>query len=360
MNSDNGLSAFASGFSSSAPVDAGPALWIILAFAAGLGLLWYLNNQAQKNRKKSGPAAQGRPRPRVTTDPDPDDLASAAPALLKVLPKADRLNPLQQTMIHEMIDEFRKQEPLAQAVPSAVLEKYSEFFFAHSKQLKTHENEVREFVDHRYPLQVGQGVELDFHASGVMHLMKTTVLEVAGKTLTVAFQEPIPAFVKRGATFVLNYSVGKHFLQGPTTILDLKRNVGIVLRKPVRTVLTGERRYARVTLRPSPGVLQDRKSGHQTPVQVLDLSFEGVRVQVQKPLVRNQVYQLTFETAANGQPWSFGPLECVPSKAFLTGTGTYEAGLGFLYLDLGAKTKLQEFMKNLSIELQRKRAAAGS
>jgi hypothetical protein len=96
------------------------------------------------------------------------------------------------------------------------------------------------------------------------------------------------------------------------------------------------------------GSLHDTKSTYQANVKVLDLSLEGVRIQVGRPLEKNHIYQLVFEAFDGTKNRSFGPLECVPSKAFLTGSGTYETGLAFVYVSFEVKTEIWNFMKTLT------------
>lgn len=343
---------FAQGFTASSPVDPGAILWVIAILAAlvGLGLLY---NQMTKNAKKPVKNADYRETKPVSR---PVVTEAAAP-IGKLRPVENRINPLQQKILHEMIDEFRAQEVSAQAVPVAILEKYSEFFFDNLKRMRTNDADVKEFVDLNYPIREGYGVELDFQASGVMHLIKSKVLEVSAKTITVAFDGQALAFMKRGNQLLLNYSVGKHFLQGATQVADIRPHVGIIVRKPQKIALTGERRYSRVNLRNVFGTLTDPKRNYKTSVRVMDLSLEGVRIQVERPLEKKNIHQLTFDVTMENRPVSFGPIECVPSKAFLTGSGTYESGLVFLYLDLSAKTKLGAYMRHLAQELQDARAA---
>jgi hypothetical protein len=345
---------FAQGFVATGS-DSG-AIWVVLfvLFAlVGVGVLYNQMNKAPR-RSRTVHRADREEVPRPTKVPVPP------PVLGKLHPVVTKVNPLQQRILHELIDEFRQQETSAQSVPVAVLEKYSEFFFENVKRMKTNEADVREFVNMHYPIREGYGVEMDFQASGVMHLIKSRVLEVGAKTITVAFDGQVLAFMKRGNDLLLNYNVGKHFLQGATLIAEVKPHVGIVVRKPQHISLTSERRYSRVNLRNVFGTLQDPKRAYKTSVRVMDLSLEGVRIQVEKPLEKRNIHQVTFDVTMDSKPLSFGPIECVPSKAFLTGTGTYESGLVFLYLDIATKQKLTAYMKYLAQELQDARAAAGN
>ncbi|MEI8095683.1 MAG: PilZ domain-containing protein [Spirochaetales bacterium] len=325
---------FSAGFASpGVPLDLGPVLGF-LAVLAILGGLAYLYIQWQRNRAVTGERS--------------DDEEITASKKSKYVPIPGRINPLQQKVIQDMIDEFRKQEVTAQSIPSNVLEKYSEFFFKNLDRLKTEDKAVEEFVDGHYPILPDMDCELDFRSSGVLYLVKTKVLAIDSKSVIVEFNSQIPDFVRRGLKLYLNYNQNKHFVQGATLVTDVKPNQGIILRRPTQVIVTSERRYSRITLPKASGSLHDTKSTYQATVRVLDLSLEGVRIQVGRPLEKNHIYQLVFEANDGTKNHSFGPIECVPSKAFLTGSGTYETGLAFVYVSFETKTQIWNFMKTLS------------
>lgn len=339
MNNSGWEGQFAQGFSSGGP-DNGGWIWALVlgAFLVLAVLVYYQMDRAR------------------TRHPRPKTSHPTASTVTKIEMPQGRLNPLQHRALHEIIDAFREQEPAAQALPVAILEKYSEFLYENLKQLKTSDAEVKEFINSHYPLKEGYRAELDFHGAGVTQLIQSRVLEVGPRTVTVAFEGPSLPFVKRGAQLWLNYTVGRHFLQGATTIAEVGPQGGLVLRRPEQVTLTTERRYTRVPLSNVQGNLHDPKRGLKSVVKILDLSLEGVRVQVERPLERKNVHQLTFDVVVEGRPLNFGPIDCVPSKAFLNGIGTYEAGLVFLYLDLANRTKLSVYMKHLAQELQSRKA----
>lgn len=335
MGNNDWQSQFADGFSSSGgPVDLGGLFWLILV-ALLLGAAWYAWEWFRRNTASRQSKGHGA---RYVATPG-------------------RLNPLQQVRIQELIDQFRKDEPSAQAVSSAILEKYSEFFYFQTAKLKTSEKEVEEFLGQNFPLKVGDPVELDFHTEGNLHLIKSKVAALGTKGLLVEFQNQVPEFLGSGASIHINYSSGRHFLQGTTQILEVRPDVGLVLKKPTKILLTSERRYSRLPLTKAPGTLQDTKSDYHAPIKVLDISLEGVRVQVGRPLEKTHLYLLTFEAETQGRVYPFGPLECVPSKAFLTGSGTHEAGLVFLTMTMGTRQKLVAFMKLVAQELQAEKKA---
>lgn len=335
MDNTDWQSKFADGFSSAgSPVDLGSLLWLVLV-AVVLGLGWYGWEWWRKNRP-AGPAK---------------------PQRAKYVAAQGKLNPLQQVRIQELIDQFRKEEPSAQAVSSAVLEKYSEFLYAHIGKLKTSEKEVEDFLGQNFPLRVGDPVELDFHTEGNVHLLKSKVAALGARGILVDFQNQVPDFLGSGASLHINYSSGRHFLQGTTQIVEVRPDVGLVLKKPTRIVLTSERRYSRLPLAKAPGTLQDTRSDYHAPIKVVDISLEGVRVQVGRPLDKSHLYLLSFEAEAQGRVYPFGPLECVPSKSFLTGSGAHEAGLVFVTMSMAIRQKLVAFMKLVAQELQAEKKA---
>jgi hypothetical protein len=327
---------FSTGFASlGVPLDMGPA-FVFFGIVAVLGVVAYLY-LLWSRRRASGDLEKGA-----------DDAVVSALKKPKYLELAGRVNPLQQKIIQDLIDEFRKQEVAVQSIPSNVLEKYSEFLVKNLDRLKTEEKAVEEFVDGHYPIVTEMDVELDFGSSGVLYLVKSTVLAVDSKFVTVEFNSQIPDFVRKGLKLFLNYNHGKHFVQGACQVTDVKTNQGIILSRPSHTIVSSERRYVRIPLTKAQGSLHDTKSTYQAGVKVLDLGLEGVRVQVGRPLEKTHVYQLMFDAFDGTKNQSFGPLECVPSKAFLTSSGTYETGLTFVYVSFEVKKEIWNFMKTLT------------
>jgi hypothetical protein len=327
---------FSTGFASlGVPLDMGP-LFVFLGIVVVLGVASYLF--VLFNRRRASGSSQ-----------DSGEDAVVSPLKKpKYLESVGHINPLQQKIIQNLIDEFRKQEVAAQSIPSNLLEKYSEFFVKNLDRLKTEENAVEEFVDGHYPILPEMEVELDFGSSGVLYLVKSTVLAVDSKFVTVEFNSQIPDFVRRGLKLFLNYNQGKHFVQGACQVTDVKTNQGIILSRPSHTIVSSERRYMRIPLTKAQGSLHDTKSTYQAGVKVLDLGLEGVRVQVGRPLEKSHVYNLLFDAFDGTNNQSFGPLECVPSKAFLTSSGTFETGLAFVYVSFEVKKHIWDFMKTLT------------
>jgi hypothetical protein len=74
----------------------------------------------------------------------------------------------------------------------------------------------------------------------------------------------------------------------------------------------------------------------------MDISLEGARVECDTAPSTDMVYQLTIPVQGYG---TIGPMECVVTKVFTTGSGQPQAGLAFLYLDMVTRAKLITFMK---------------
>jgi len=347
MNNDTSTwqNQFSQGFSTSGGNDNLGIVLIFLGIVAVLVAVWFLLDRYRKYQKKMAKTG-----PHIPAE-------DGARVRMKFVPVAGRLNPLQQKIIRELIDEFRKNEDSAQTVPSSVLEKFSEFFFDQLPRMKTNEKDVEDFINQNFPLQEGFHIELDFPSSGALHLIKAKVQEISGKNLVVEFRPPIPEFLKKGMPLHLNYNVGKHFLQGSSAIIDIRPDMGLILRKPHDVIVTGERRYSRIGLENATGALADPRTTFNEAVKVLDLSLEGVRIQVGRPLKKGTIYQLIFGEKREDRSWGFGPIECVPSQAFLTSSGTNEAGLLFLYLDMATRSRMIAYMKQRVQELQERREA---
>jgi hypothetical protein len=325
VNSDNALNQFSQGFASSGGVTNWILMIVLLILIAVVVV--YLVNQ-RRNAPKS-PADEARRRA----------LAAHARGGVREIPETP-LNAQQQKVIYDLIDEFRGKEPSARAVPSAVLEKYSQFFFERLNLLKSNRGASRRFVAANFPLKAGMAVELDFDAEGQTLLIRAHVDAADEKLVAVPYTDAPPHFLHKGAHLLLNYSTGKHFLQGNSTVLGIKPG-RLVVSTPSEVVLTSERRYARVVLKDILGTLADT-TGKRVEVAVMDISLEGARVESDSPPNVEGVYQLTIPVQGYG---TIGPIECVITKVFTTGSGQPQAGLAFLYLDVVTRSKLITFMK---------------
>jgi hypothetical protein len=325
VNSDNALNQFSQGFASTG----GSTSWIIIVVVLALIAIavWYI--VTQRRQAAQSPGAEARRRA----------LASYTRGGVREIPQAP-LNAQQQKVIYDLIDEFRGKESSARAVPSAVLEKYSQFFYERLNLLKSNRGASRKFVSANFPLKPAMAVELDFDAEGQTLLIRSTVEAADEKMVVVPYSDAPPHFLHKGAHLLLNYSTGKHFLQGNSTVLGVKPG-RLIVSAPSEVVLSSERRYARVVLKDIMGMLTDT-SGQRTEAAVMDISLEGARVECDTAPSTDTVYQLTIPVQGYG---TMGPMECVVTKVFTTGSGQPQAGLAFLYLDMVTRAKLITFMK---------------
>jgi len=323
VNNDNALSQFSQGFASGG----GGTVWFLLiGLVVAAVIVWYV--VSQRSQRPQTPAVLARQRA----------LESYRRGGARQIP--DTLNAQQQKAIYDLIDEFHRKEPSAQAVPAAVLEKYSEFFYQNLKLLKTNRGAARKFVAANFPLKQGTSVELDFDVQGQTLVIRSAVEAVSEKAVAVPYSDADPHLLRKGTHLLLNYSSGKNFLQGNSTVLDVKPG-RLVVVAPREVVLTNERRYSRVALRNIGGTVQDTK-GQKQPAQIRDISLEGARVETEEPLDTGLIYQLVFPVQGFG---TIGPLECAVAKVFSTGSGHHQAGLAFLYLDVTSRAKLTALMK---------------
>ena len=255
------------------------------------------------------------------------------------------LNLGQQAALHDLIDEFRRREPAAQAIPAAVLEKFAEFFYARKSHLKITGKDTQAFMGAHYPLHVGDSVEVDLVEAKGVSLVSSVVTGLTRKGFTVLVPEPLASALTKGQTMVVNYASGTHFLQGLTTVLEILPAGEIFLRPLERLRLTRERRWPRLPVQTIAGSITEARSGTRRPARVLDISHDGARVRVSSPLEKKAVYQLTFEADAGGKRWVFGPLECVCRQVFAGEPGGIEYGMVFLYLDTESSRKLSSYLK---------------
>ncbi len=325
MNSDNALSQFSQGFSSS---DSGTSWIIIVVLIVLLGAaIWYI--VSQRRQANQSPVEEARRKA----------LAAYTRGGVREIPQA-ALNAQQQKVIYDLIDEFRGKESSARAVPSAVLEKYSQFFYERLNLLKSSRGAAQKFVMANFPLKPGMAVELDFDAEGQTLVIRAIVETADDKMVVVPYSDAPPHFLHKGAHLLLNYSTGKRFLQGVSTVLAVKPG-RLIVSAPAEVTLTSERRYARVVLKDIMGMLNDT-SGQRVEAAVMDISLEGARVECDTAPSIEMVYQLTIPVQGYG---TIGPMECVVTKVFTTGSGQPQAGLAFLYLDMVTRAKLITFMK---------------
>ena len=328
VNNDNALNQFSQGFSSSG--GAGTTWFLIVILVAlAAAAVWYILYQRSRTAPTPADAARRRA------------LDNYRRGGVREIPRT--FNAQQQKAIYDLIDEFRHKEPSAQAVPAAVLEKYSEFFFENVALLKSNRSAARKFVAANFPLKPGAHIELDFDTEGQTLLIRSTVEAADEHMVVVPYSDAPPHFLHKGTHLLLNYSSGKHFLQGNSTVLGIKPGRLIVVA-PSEVVLTNERRYSRVVLKDIHGAVHDT-TGQRQDVAVMDVSLEGARVESDQALDAGRLYQLSFPVAGFG---TIGPMECVVSKVFTTGSGQNQAGLAFLYLDVATRAKLIAFMKRVT------------
>jgi len=272
------------------------------------------------------------------------------------LKSSSTLNALQKKILGDLIKDFKKREILAEGIPSAILEKFGEFLYANISKLKVSEKEARNFININYPILKGYNVELDFQKEGILSLISTRVVNVSNRYVQVEYPVNTDVKILKGMNAYINYNVGKQFLRGSTTVLDVRRDNTILLSKPTGFVLSSERLYPRLPLKGVEGKLYNPRTSMSYNVELIDISFEGVRISSDYGLQKNIVYLLEFETKIDDRFFSFSNLECSVSKSFLGSGGRKEYGMAFLYLNSETRVKLSILIKELALRIQKQKS----
>ncbi|MGC8770787.1 MAG: PilZ domain-containing protein [Brevinematia bacterium] len=278
-------------------------------------------------------------------------ISMVAPDLLK---KSTSLNAYQRKILSDIIVEFKKKEVIAEGIPNSIFEKFAEYLYYNVHRLKVSEKEVKLFLKATYPIMKGYSVEMDLQKEGVLNLISTKVIGVNDKYVEVEYPAGVEFKFLRGMPLYINYNVGKHFLRGLTTIVSVKDNFSIILKKPENLLLSYERRYSRIPLQNTKGTLYNPKSNTSYEVEIIDISFEGVRLALQNNLQKNLIYHLSFNYSINNRDFIFTNLECSVSKSFITTKGRKEYGLFFLYLNNQTRIKLSTLIKEIALQMNMK------
>ncbi|MCX7820760.1 MAG: PilZ domain-containing protein, partial [Brevinematales bacterium] len=268
-----------------------------------------------------------------------------------LLTKPSSLNAYQRKILSDIIVEFKKKEVIAEGVPNSIFEKFAEYLYYNVGRLKVSERDVKNFLKTTYPIMKGYTLEMDLQKEGVLNLINTKVIFVNDKYIEVEYPSGVDFKFLRGMPLYINYNVGKHFLRGLTTIASVKDNVSIVLKKPENLMLSYERRYSRLPLQNAKGTIFNPKSNTSYEVEIIDISFEGVKLALPHNLQKNTIYYLSFSYSINSRDFIFTNLECSVSKSFITTKGRKEYGLFFLYLNNQNRVRLSTLIKEIALQM---------
>ncbi|MGC8764669.1 MAG: hypothetical protein ACP5QT_02135 [Brevinematia bacterium] len=316
-------------------------LLFLLVVGAVVLVIWLINEYYRKNIKGKSIGLAKR-------------IATVVPDIIR---SASTLNAFQRKILNDMIADFKKRELVAEGVPNSIFEKFAEYLYYNVNKLKVSDREAREFVKINFPLLKGYNIEIDLQKEGVYNLISTKVIAINDRYIEVEYPAGLNIQLIKGMPLYINYNVGKHFLRGYSTIVNVKKDVSLVLKRPQNFTLSYERRYPRLNLQNATGTLYNPKISQPYDVEIADISFEGAKICTNHNLQKNVVYLLSFDYKIGDRDFSFSNLECSISKSFVTTKGRREYGLFFLYLNNQTRVKLSSMIKEIALQLQREKGS---
>ncbi len=302
-------------------------------------VIWLINDYYQKNIKGKKIGFTKR-------------IAMVLPDIVK---STTTLNAFQRKILNDMIIDFKKRELVAEGVPNSIFEKFAEYLYYNVNKLKVSDREAREFVKINFPLLKGYNIEIDLQKEGIFNLISTKVIAVNDRYIEVEYPSGINVQFVKGMPLYINYNVSKHFLRGYSTIVNVKKDVSLILKRPQSFTLSYERRYPRLNLTNAIGTIYNPKIGQPYEVEIADISFEGAKISTNHNLQKNVIYLLSFDYKVDERDFSFSNLECSISKSFVTTGGKREYGIVFLYLNNQTRGKLSLMIKEIALKLQREK-----
>jgi hypothetical protein len=261
-------------------------------------------------------------------------------------------NPLQKKAVFDIIAEFKKKELIAEAIPVAVLERFSEFFYNNLNRVRISNRQSQRMAFMIYPVTTNTIVEIEFYLNNILHVHEKKILSSDGKVLVVNKIEGLSDMLKRGMPVIISYSVNNQFISGDSVILSIQSNDRMALSYPRNLIISDVRRFVRVPLNNVEGNIVSARSQEpgSVKVKVRDVSLEGTRVNTEAILKKFGVYKLSFEDKSTG--YAFQNFECIVSKNYLCDGGCYEYGMSFVYLDLDTRSKLIDYLRVLTNRLK--------
>ena len=261
-------------------------------------------------------------------------------------------NPLQKKAVFDIIAEFKKKELIAEAIPVAVLERFSEYFFSNLDRIRISNRQSQRMAFMIYPLTENTIIEIEFYLNNVLHVYERRTLSSDGKVIIVNKIDGFSDAFKRGMPVIISYSVNNQFISGDSLILSLQSNERMVLSYPRNLIISDVRRFVRVPLNNVEGIIISARSQEtgSVKVKVKDISLEGTRIITDAILKKFGVYKLNLEDKSTGH--AFNNFECIVSKNYLSDGGNYEYGMSFVYLDLDTRSKLIDYLRVLTNRLK--------
>ncbi len=265
-------------------------------------------------------------------------------------------NPAQKRVLNSLIMDFKRREIIASAIPSSVLERYSEFFFQHFQDLRISDETAQRIAKKIYPIAVKSSIEIEINDSNRLFVLEREALESNERAVVVHNISGLPHPIKKGVPVNVCYTSNNMFICGQSAVQNFLPNGKTVLSYPKNLKISQERLYSRIPVENINGsIIPADIESDASPLNVTikDISLEGVRVQASSNLKRKETYRLSFTDMTLEKTYDFDNLECVISKSYMIENGVYEYGLSFVYLDLETRNKLFDYFRALAVRLQK-------
>lgn len=263
-------------------------------------------------------------------------------------------NPAQKRIINNMIADFKRREIIASAIPSSVLERFSEFFYQRVDDLNISDRAAQRLAKKIYPIIENSKIEIELNENNRLYVLERSALEASEKAVVVNNITGVPTPLKKGVPLNICYTSNNMFICGESSVVNFLNRNRTVLSYPKNLIISQERLYSRIPVDNIPGTLVPY-TNDLSPIEVVikDISLEGARIMSSTGLKRKETYKLSFTDMSLENICIFENLECVISKIFMIENGVFEYGLAFIYLDLETRKKLYDYFQALALRSQR-------
>ncbi len=276
--------------------------------------------------------------------------------MFKIPPKhITGFNPAQRRILNSLIADFKTRELIAAAIPSSVLERYSEYFYHHLGELQVSNQVAQTMAKKIFPITEKSKIEIEILENNKLYVLERPALAANNRAVVIDNLEGLPFPVQKGIPVNVCYTANNAFICGESSIVNLLPDKRIVLSYPKNLKISDERHYSRIPVENLTGTLvpDHVQNASVIHISIKDISFEGVRVQTPSILKKKASYSLSFIDMTLDKTYDFDKIECVISKSFMIGNGISEYGLSFVYLDQNKRARLNEYFQALAARFQK-------
>ncbi len=264
-------------------------------------------------------------------------------------------NPAQKKIINTLISDFKKREMIASAIPSSVLERFSEFFYQRLDELRISNKAAQRLAKKIYPIVEDSKIEIEINENNRLYVLERSALAASDKSVVVKNITGIPVPLKKGVPLNICYTSNNMFICGESSVVNFLTSNRTILSYPKNLKISQERLYSRIPVDNISGTLLALHTEGDSPIEVVvkDISLEGARIRSSTGLKRKETYRLSFTDMSLEKMYIFENLECVVSKSFMMENSLFEYGMSFIYLDMQTRKNLFDYFQTLALRIQR-------